>query len=105
MQTNQKSNRKMVQRGQIDTPHTHTHTRTHTRTHAPTPNEMTRSCKCFSHLSKCHHSHIYNIVIKNAIILKIMGNRFNLRDAELSKKKQLMVTTIIYVIGSTQKPS
>ena len=44
--------------------------------------EMMRSCKCFSHLSKMP-TLTNSLIIKNAIILNIMHNIFNLRDTEV----------------------
>ena len=49
--------------------------------------EMIQSCTCFSHASKMptfRHNRTNSFIIKNAIILNILHNIYNLRDTEVN---------------------
>ena len=95
-----KSNIKIVERGNIDTPNTQLHdsslswlgTGTSIKsggvkrvlwTQTSSISEMMRSWKCFPYVSNMQalaYNLLNSVIIKNAIILNFMHNIFNLRD-------------------------
>jgi hypothetical protein len=108
-----KSNRKFIERGKIDSPNTHVHdhslswlgTGTWIKsgrvkivlwTQIYPLSEAMRSCKCIPHVVKCQPLHTHSfVVIKNALILKILHNIFNLRDTEV------VICIILVLLRST----